>query len=165
MASILWEAIHGLTNCSGVHGKRDGVIFYGTWCYGSLGGMKQIYKNKEFAKWAAGEGIEDGDLCQAVAEIEKGLIDADLGGNVLKKRVSLAGRGKRGGVRTLIAYRHGDKAFFVYGFAKNVRANIQGAELKALKAYARVLLGYGADELRKAIKAGALIKIEVEDGG
>ncbi|WP_276315388.1 type II toxin-antitoxin system RelE/ParE family toxin [Alloalcanivorax xenomutans] len=45
----------------------------------------QIYKNKEFAKWAAGEGIEDGDLCQAVAEIEKGLIDADLGGNVLKK--------------------------------------------------------------------------------
>ncbi len=104
-------------------------------------------------------------MCQAVAEIEKGLIDANLGGNVLKKRVSLAGRGKRGGARTLIAYRQGNKAFFVYGFAKNIRANIQGAELKALKAYARVLLSYSADELRKAIKAGALIKIEVEDGG
>jgi hypothetical protein len=43
-------------------------------------------------------------LRTAVYEIERGLIDDDLGGHVMKKRVAVGGRGKRGGVRTLLAY-------------------------------------------------------------
>ncbi|MFT6237419.1 MAG: hypothetical protein ACJATQ_000949 [Cellvibrionaceae bacterium] len=93
----------------------------------------------------------------------RGLIDADLGGHVVKKRVALAGRGKSGGVRTLLAYRVENKAFFVYGFAKNVRANIKDYELKGLKRFAQELLGYNNKELIEAIKYGALI--EVEDDG
>lgn len=65
--------------------------------------------------------------------MECGLVDADLGGHIFKKRVALEGRGKRGSVRTLLAYKVADKAFFVYGFAKNTRANISDRELKALK--------------------------------
>jgi hypothetical protein len=90
-------------------------------------------------------------------------VDADLGGHVYKKRVSLAGRGKRGGARTLIAFRIGEKAFFLYGFAKNVRSNISDKDLKALRLLAGVLLNYTDPALTKAVKAGELIKVVNND--
>lgn len=123
----------------------------------------RIFKNKAFDKWAAKEGLNDDALRMAVTEIERGLIDADLGGYVIKKRVAIAGRGKSGGVRTLLAYRVVDKAFFVYGFAKNTRANISSDELKALKNLAKELLGYSDRELTKAIKHGVLIEVENDE--
>jgi hypothetical protein len=76
---------------------------------------------------------------------------------------ALPGRGKRGGARTLIAYRSGQAVFFIYGFPKNERANIEHDELKALRLLARELLGYGAQELAQAVEAGELI--EVSDNG
>jgi hypothetical protein len=77
--------------------------------------------------------LTDAVLCKAVQEMAGGLIDADLGGSVVKKRVGLAGRGKRGGVRTLIATNKGNRWFFVFGFEKNERGNINDEELQALK--------------------------------
>jgi len=123
----------------------------------------RILKNKTFSKWAVKEGVGDDALRAAVDEMERGLIDADLGGHVVKKRVAVGGLGKSGGVRTLLAYRLGDKAFFVYGFAKNARANISSAELKALKHLAKELMSYSDKTLTEAIQHGALI--EVEDNG
>lgn len=120
----------------------------------------RIFKNKYFSKWAVKESVSDETLRVALNEIERGLIDADLGGHVLKKRVAVAGKGKSGGVRTLLAYRIKGKAFFVYGFAKSKQANIKDDELKALKLYAKVLLGYSDEELNKAVKAGALIEVK-----
>ncbi len=125
----------------------------------------QAFKIKAFAKWASGEGLRDDALASAVAEMEKGLIDAKLGGQVVKKRVALPGRGKRGGSRTLVAFRQGNKAFFVYGFAKNERANVSSKELRALKMLAKELMNYTAAALTKATKAGELIEIEVNDNG
>ena len=84
----------------------------------------QIFQTKWFARWAAKEGLPDEALRQAVAEINDGLIDADLGGNVIKKRVAIAGRGKSGRLRTILAFRLKNKAFFLYGYAKNQRDNI-----------------------------------------
>lgn len=123
----------------------------------------QAFKNRAFAKWADKVGISNAALLAAVDEMVRGLVDADLGGNVFKKRVAVGNRGKSGGVRTLLAYRDGDKAFFVYGFGKNVRANISDKELKALKLYAGVLLNYSKPELNKAVKIGELIEV-VSDG-
>ena len=114
---------------------------------------------------ASGEGLSDDALASAVAEMEKGLIDAKLGGQVVKKRVALPGRGKRGGTRTLVAFRQGNKAFFIYGFAKNERTNISDKELRALKMLAKELMSYTAATLTKATKAGELIEIEVDDDG
>jgi len=125
----------------------------------------QAFKIKTFAKWASGEGLSDDALASAVAEMEKGLIDAKLGGQVVKKRVALPGRGKRGSTRTLVAFRQGNKAFFIYGFAKNERANISDKELRALKMLAKELMNYKAAALTKAMKAGELIEIEVNDNG
>jgi hypothetical protein len=123
----------------------------------------RILKNKVFNKWAAKECISDQVLKDAVAEMEKGLFDANLGGHLYKKRVAVGGKGKSGGVRTLLAFKGGEKAFFIYGFAKNARANIKADEAKALKKYATVLMGYSDKALNKAVQEGALI--EVRDDG
>jgi len=126
----------------------------------------RIFKNKMFSKWAAKEGLDDDGLRAAVDEMARGLIDADLGGHVVKKRVAVGGRGKSGGVRTLLAYRVTDKAFFVYGFAKNARAKVSVEELAALKHLAKELLSYSDKALAEAIKDGALIELEeVENNG
>jgi hypothetical protein len=125
----------------------------------------QASKTKVFAKWAMSEGLSDEALASAVVEMDQGLIDARLGGHVVKKRVALPGRGKRGGTRTLVAFKQGEKAFFIYGFAKNERANVSDKELKALKLLAKELLSYSAATLAKAVQASELIEIEVKDSG
>jgi hypothetical protein len=125
----------------------------------------QVYKTKVFAKWATGEGLDDDALASAVAEMDEGLNDARLGGQVVKKRVALPGRGKRGGTRTLVAFKQGDKAFFIYGFAKSERANVSKKEVKALKLLAKELFSYSATRLTQAVEAGELMAIEVQDNG
>jgi hypothetical protein len=122
----------------------------------------RIYKNKIFNKWAAKEGLSDVALTKAVTEIENGLVDANLGGHLYKKRVALGGKGKSGGVRTLLAYKSGDQAFFIYGFAKNARSNITSDEVKALKLYAKTLINFSLKELNKSVKAGALIEVNTD---
>jgi hypothetical protein len=125
----------------------------------------KAFKTKLFARWADGAGLSDEVLAAAVTEMNQGLIDARLGGQVVKKRVAPPGRGKRGCARTVVAFKQGEKAFFVYGFAKNERANVSAKELKALRLLAKELLSYPAATLIKAIKAGELIEIEVNDSG
>lgn len=90
--------------------------------------MNRIFKTRHFQRWMRKTELTDQVLCTAVAEMVQGLIDADLGGGVVKKRVGLAGRGKRGGARTLVATNKGSRWFFVFGFEKNDRANIDDDE-------------------------------------
>lgn len=122
----------------------------------------KIYKTKWFHKWASREGLTDAVLRVAVTELEQGLADA-LGGYVYKKRIGLPGRGRRGGVRTLIGFRQGEKTFFMYGYPKNERANISHDELKALRLLAKELFGYSESGLAKAMSAGELIEV-IDDG-
>ncbi|CCU71767.1 type II toxin-antitoxin system RelE/ParE family toxin [Thalassolituus oleivorans] len=123
----------------------------------------RIFKTSHFSKWANKEGLSDETLLLAVSEIESGLVDADLGGNVYKKRVATNNRGKSGGSRTLLAYKAGNKAFFVYGFAKNARSNVTQIELKALKALAKELLIYSNKELVNAITYGEIVEVLQND--
>ena len=83
-----------------------------------------IFKHRRFQQWAKTESLTDEALKKAIDEIESGLHDGSLGGSLYKKRVAMPNQGKRGSYRTLIAFQHGERAFFLYGFAKNVKANI-----------------------------------------
>jgi hypothetical protein len=123
----------------------------------------QIFQTKWFAHWASKEGLTSQVLCAAVAEIDQGLVDANLGGHVIKKRVALGGRGKSAGVRTLLAFKINDKAFFMYGFAKNQQSNITDKELKALKLLAAKLLAYDSRQLATAIAAQELYEVREDD--
>src|SRR3546814_11291223 len=103
-------------------------------------------------------GLADPDLRQSVTEMEAGLIDADLGGQVVKKRIALPGRGKRGGARTIVATNRGDRWYFIFGFGKNERANIDKHELRALQELASDLLGQDDKALAAALKADELVE-------
>ncbi|AIJ46683.1 type II toxin-antitoxin system RelE/ParE family toxin [Pseudomonas aeruginosa] len=118
-----------------------------------------IFKTRHFQRWMRKTALSDSDLRKAVLEMAAGLIDADLGGGVVKKRIGLAGRGKRGGVRTLVATNKGNRWFFVFGFEKNERDNISDAELQALQDYAADLLERTAAQLDAAAADGTLLEI------
>lgn len=123
----------------------------------------RIFKNKWFVRFARKEGITDADLCEAISNAEKGLIDADLGGGVIKQRIARPNEGKSGGFRSIVLFRSGDKAFFVYGFAKSKRDNIEKDELKGFKDLADEMFGYDKATLTKASKSGAIVEVKCDE--
>ena len=123
----------------------------------------RIFATRAFSRLDVAGKLSGEDLITAVAEMNEGLWDASLGGQVYKKRVALAGRGKSGGARTLVAFKRDDRAFFMYGFAKNQRSTITVKEQQALKRMARELLMYGDKQLNRVLDQGAVIEIEVRD--
>lgn len=121
--------------------------------------MERIFRTRNFTRWMRKGGLADAALCKAVNEMVAGLVDADLGGGVVKKRIALPGRGKRGGARTLVATNNGNRWFFLFGFEKNERANISTEELEALQAYAADLLARTDAQLAEAMDDDALQEI------
>lgn len=124
--------------------------------------MTRILKRKDFARWQVGEKLPDAVLCKAVQEMESGLIDADLGGFLFKKRVSRPGGGKSGGYRTLLSARIGNRHVFLHGFPKSDKANITQDEKKALQFAGKVFLDLPAEALLKALQSGVLMEVDCE---
>ena len=119
----------------------------------------RIFKSHGFARFARKAALDDAALRVSISAAERGLIDADLGGGVIKQRIARSGAGKSGGFRTIIVFRARDRAVFVYGFGKNERDNIRDDELTEFKRLAALLLSYDDRQLRVAIEDGALIEV------
>jgi len=122
----------------------------------------EIYKIVDFAEWAKEYKVSDEVLIDAINEVNNGLFDANLGGSVYKKRIPLDNKGKRGGARTIIAFKFNDKAFFIYSFAKNKLDNISDKELRALKKLAKVYFSLTDREITEALRVGNLIKVDIK---
>jgi hypothetical protein len=120
----------------------------------------RVFKNKSFARFARKNEIDDEELCKAVDDTERGLIDADLGGGVIKQRIARRGAGKSGGFRTLIVFRLRELAIFVHGFAKSEVENIRPDELSALKKLASEILAYSQNAIEKAVQSGTLMEVK-----
>lgn len=117
----------------------------------------RVFKTRDFAK---AKGPADDELMKAMDEVEQGLIDAHLGGSVVKKRVKSGSKGKRGGFRTVLAYRaSNEKIFCVYVFPKNERDNITNEELTALKRLAKELFSWDEQKIEAALKSKELIEV------
>ncbi|HSS49319.1 MAG TPA: type II toxin-antitoxin system RelE/ParE family toxin [Thermoanaerobaculia bacterium] len=121
--------------------------------------MRRVFKTRHFSRWMRKCGLTQEALCVAISEMEKGLIDAELGGGVVKKRVPLPGRGKSGGTRTLLATNKENLWFFVFGFEKTERANVSIKELQALKEIAADLLKLSSAELDSLVDSETLQEI------
>ena len=124
--------------------------------------MIRILKRKDFARWQASAKLPDAALCKAVNEIERGLIDADLGGFLFKKRVARPVGGKSRGYRTLLSVRIGGRYVFLHGFPKCDKANISHDEKKALQFAGKVILELSASALSKALQSGVLTEVHCE---
>ena len=120
----------------------------------------QVLATKSFSKWMRKNKIAYQELFIAAAEMAQGLIDADLGGHVVKKRVAVGGRGRRSGARTIVATNFGNKWIYIFGFEKNERGNIDASELKALQELAKTLLELNIDKTSVAILHGELIDLD-----
>ncbi len=123
----------------------------------------RLFKNKPFSRFARKAGVTDRQLRAAIADAERGLVDADLGGGVIKQRVARPGEGKSGGFRTIILLRAGERAFFVHGFAKSDQGNIRDDELAAFRMLATQLLNYSDAKIAAALEAGALKEVTGDD--
>jgi hypothetical protein len=119
----------------------------------------RVFRTKTFSRWMHKAGLTDAALLLAVEEMQQGLIDADLGGHVFKKRVALAGRGKRGGARTIVATKLADRWFFLFGFGKNEQANIDKDELKFFQEVAKDFLALNGAQLQAAVLAGEMTEV------
>ena len=120
----------------------------------------RVFKTKPFARFANHEGITDGELCDAVRRAEEGLIDADLGGGVIKQRLARQGQGKSGGFGSIVLFRRGSMAFFAYCFAKSDRDNIERGDLKAFRKLADEMLALDDKALAAATRNGTVTEIE-----
>jgi hypothetical protein len=119
----------------------------------------RIFKTRTLAKFTRQNGIGDEGLVDAVERAVRGLIDADLGGQVIKQRVARPGQGKRGGFRMIIGIRS-DRAIFLFAFAKNERENIEKAELMTLREIVASFLNADDKTIAQALKDGTLIEVQ-----
>jgi hypothetical protein len=106
--------------------------------------------------------LADDDLKKAMLEIEDGLMDANLGGNVYKKRISRQGQGKSGAYRTLLLMKRGDKVIFAHGFAKGEKDNISKTELEGFKIMAEALLNLSDTQIQTLIDNQHLTELNNE---
>ncbi len=125
----------------------------------------RVFKNTWFQRFARKERIPAAALCDAVARAEKGQIDADLGGSVLKQRVARPGAGRSGGYRVILLFRAGDRALFVYGFAKSDRGNIGDDELAAFRQLAAEVLALSGEQLDALVAAGRFMEVGCDGDG
>ena len=126
-----------------------------TKCYVNIN--NRVFKTRHFSRTF--NSVDDQIWCDAVQEMSHGLIDAQLGRSIVKKRVAINGKGKRGGARTIVATKKEDRWFFVYGFNKNDQANISTKELAALTELANLLLNRTDNELDEAVAQNELVEI------
>lgn len=119
-----------------------------------------IYKTKEFARFARREGISDLTLLDAAGRAGRSLVDADLGGGLIKQRVARQGQGRSGGYRTLMAFRAGARTVFLYGFAKSERDNIGPDELDFWRRVAGALLTMDAAQTRTLLTAREIMEVD-----
>lgn len=119
----------------------------------------RIFKNKEFSRFIRKEKISKEKLIEAIKNADAGLIDANYGGGVIKQRIARPGEGKSGGYRSIILYRQGDKAFFVYGFAKNELDNIDKTEERDFKSLAKIMFAMTDEQLDILLGAGKIEEV------
>jgi hypothetical protein len=119
----------------------------------------RIFKTKALARFTKREAISDESLVAAIEAAKRGLIDADLGGGLIKQRVARPGQGKRGGFRMLIGFRS-DRAIFLFGFAKNERENIDDKQLTTLREIVASWFAADDKKIAQALKDGPLIEVK-----
>lgn len=107
----------------------------------------KIYLTHEFDRFAGKSAISDEALRDAVSRAENGLVDADLGGPIIKQRVARAGQGRSRGHRVVLVYKRGALAVFVYGFPKSAKANLSKTEQEAFGEFGKIVIALSNSEL------------------
>jgi hypothetical protein len=109
----------------------------------------RVYLPKSFQRDAKRDGITDEHCLDAIRKAEMGLIDAALGGGLIKQRIATGNRGAAKGSRAIVFYKRGEIAVFLHVFAKSRSANLTDYELTEYRKLAHILDRLTETELRK----------------
>lgn len=120
----------------------------------------RLLKTKSFSRWARKERLRDKALLEAAEEIRRGLVNADLGSGLMKKRVARTGGGKSGGYRVLVATDMRLRCVFLYGYAKSERDDMDDRELAGLKRLAQAYLGLDEESIAQGLAFGQLMEVD-----
>ena len=120
----------------------------------------RIFKIKAFHRWAKSQRVTDKMLKEAVVEISNGLVDANLGAGLLKKRIARPKEGKRSGYRTFVGYKENGRTVFFFGFPKSEMDDIEDAMLIKLKQASADYLSLSKEKIELLLKTGDLIEVK-----
>ena len=123
----------------------------------------QVFKTKVFRRFQRKERMNDASLVEAITRAEQGLVDVDLGHGLIKQRIARSGAGKSGGFRTIIAYRRGDRAVFLYGFAKSARGNITADDLTDLAETGTALMALSQRDVGRMVEEETLFEVKDDE--
>lgn len=121
----------------------------------------RIFKTKSFHRFTLKNNIDDLTLSEAIERAERGLIDANLGADIIKQRIARKGQSRSKGFRTIIVIKHEEKAFFVYGFAKSEKDNLRQDEEEQFKNMAKHLLSLSEDYISKLLRNGDFVEVRL----
>jgi hypothetical protein len=124
-----------------------------------MGAVMRVFKTRYFSRWARSENLSDKVLKVAIEELANGLHDGSLGASCFKKRISLSSRGKRGGARTIVAFRSNNHSFFIYGYPKNKRANISRNEEMQFKKLGKIYLNASESDIKILTNLGEIVEV------
>ena len=110
-----------------------------------------VYLTRAFHRDAEREGVTDDDCLEAMRKAERGLIDASLGGGLIKQRIATGNRGAAKGSRAVVFYKRGEVAVFLHVFQKSRKANLSKSELTEYLKLARFLAALTEANLRELV--------------
>ena len=83
-----------------------------------------------------------------------------VAGSLLGMNTAYAQQGKRGGYRTIVAYRVGNRAVFLFGFAKSGKASLDPDEFDILSRRGAVWLGASRAVIERALMTDELKEVD-----
>jgi hypothetical protein len=125
----------------------------------------RMFKTARFARFARADGIADDFLVEAVRRAELGLVNAWLGGGVIKQRLAREGQGRSGGYRAIAFFRADERAVFAFGYAKSDRDDLHPGEVVQFKRLAKHVLALADEQLSALVARGALEEVVIDDPG
>ena len=121
--------------------------------------MTRIFKNDWFAKFARKNRIDNDVLVDAIVRADLGLVDADLGSGVIKQRIARKNSGKSGGFRSVVFFKKGELAIFVFGYAKSNLDNLDDIDLSNFRKSAKLVLEFSDADIKSELKSGRLLEV------
>ena len=122
----------------------------------------RILATRYFARWAKHEKVSNKKILKAAEELQNGLHDGNLGGDIYKKRIGINNRGKRDGGRMIIAFKSENNIFCLCGYPKSKKEDITDNELTSFQENATVFFSLTDMGIDFLIKNNELIEVSDE---
>lgn len=122
----------------------------------------KIFVTKTCAREARRLKIGSPELCGAGESVERGAVDADLGGGMIKQRIARPNAGRSGGFRAIILNLHDNRLLFVDIYAKSRLDNISKRDMAAYRALSKFIRNLSEEKFSDMLKNGSIVEVRCD---